>query len=238
MDILSTDLRIAGENLTANFPVFLVQNNATPNGDLLTIRRGILSEALTVCQDINTGGSAVNYIEVGNTSTDPGCDYTSNIFAFGEFRKALDEVLPKNLRGFIVNTGSGEGEFFNFVSYNDSGTTLRLLTDQAAWSHDYHKGTSAIYLVEENQYGLSDDRIVRVEEQDTNNAGTISFGIKEFNVEIVFNDNSRVTSYQSERPWTEIKFIDISITGEDRHAGKSFTRSLSGRLFPRNILSY
>lgn len=236
-DIITSDIRIAGENLADTFPSITLVNGTGSTYDALTLRRGLLSEVLTLCSPLAAGPSAVNYLVVGNNSTTPGCGYAANQFAASQF-KGVRDTTQGTLRGFILNTGTRSGQFFDYQGNTDTGTELRLNINPVVWSAAYPVSTSAIYLIDEQRYVLEGDRIRRYLNGDLANPQTISFGITQLDFSIMNISGVQVDTFGATDDWTKIRYIEMTLGGKDRFAGKDISRSLKGRLFPRNILSH
>lgn len=236
-DIITSDIRIAGENLADTFPSILLVNGAGSTMDSLTLRRGLLAEVLTLCSPLAAGPSSVNYLVVGNNSTTPGCGYASNQFAASQF-KGVRDTTTGTLRGFILNTGTRSGQFFDYQGNTDTGTELRLNINPVVWSAAYPVSTSAIYLIDEQRYILEGDRIKRYLNGDLANPQTISFGITQLDFSVMNLSGSLLDTFGSADDWTKIRYIETTLGGTDRFARKDINRSIKGRLFPRNILSH
>jgi hypothetical protein len=236
-DIITSDIRIAGENLADTFPSIILVNGNGTIFDSLTLRRGLLAEVLTLCSPLAAGPSAANYLVVGNNSTTPGCGYASNQFAASQF-KGVRDITTGTLRGFILNTGTRNGQFFDYQGNTDTGTEIRLNINPVVWSAAYPVSTSAIYLIDEQRYILEADRVKRYLNGDLANPQTISFGITQLDFSVMNLSGTLLSTFGASDDWTKIRYIEMTLGGKDRFAAKDINRSLKGRLFPRNILSH
>jgi len=236
-DIITSDIRIAGENLSDAFPAIVLVNGTGAIKDSLTLRRGMLGEVLTLCSAIAVGASTLNYLVVGDNSTTPGCGYASNQFAANQF-KAVRDGTQGTLRGYILNTGTKSGQFFDYQGNQDTGTELRLLINPVTWGAAYPVSSSAIYLIDEQQYILESDRIKRYINGNMANPQTISFGMTQLDFSVMGPTGALAENFSALEDWTSMKYIEMSLAGTDRFAARSINRSLKGRLFPRNILSH
>jgi hypothetical protein len=237
LDILTSDIRISGENLSESFPSILLVDGTGTVADSLTLRRGLLSEALTLCSPIILGPSSVHSLVVGNITTTPGCDYTSNLFAANQFQTVRNSRTD-TLRGFVLNTGTKQGQFFEYQGNTVTSNEIKVKHSPIVWNSNYPVSTSVIYLIDEQRYILEADTIKRYIDGNTTNPQTISFGIKSLSFSILNKSNENKLSFTSSDGWTKIKYIEVSIDGEESHANNTITRSLKGRLFPRNVLSH
>jgi hypothetical protein len=237
LDIMSSDIRIAGENLSKKFPVFIVKDRPTGKADEITVRRGLLSEALPVCIGLVSGTSGTGNIEVGNGSTTAGCGYTANKFALSRF-KALRLEYGSDLRGYVLNTATNKGQFFDYTGEVDDGSVLRVNHGTVTWQNNYPATLSVVYLVEEHHYLLQDDELRLLINQETNTHKTISFGLENLSARIFMNDGTTKTSFTESDIWTDIKYFEVSLEGKDKFKGKEFKKILTSKLFPRNVLSH
>jgi len=236
-DIISSDIRIAGENLADTFPAIVLDNGTGVANDSLTLRRGLLAEVLTLCSPLAAGPAVANYLVVANNSTTPGCGYASNQFAASRF-KGVRDTTTGTLRGFILNTGTRSGQFFDYQGNTDTGTEIRLNINPVVWSAAYPVSTSAIYLIDEQRYILEGERVKRYLNGDLSNPQTISFGITQLDFSVMNVSGNLLDTFGQTDDWTKIRYVEMTLGGKDRFAAKDITRSLKGRLFPRNILSH
>ena len=230
-DIVSADVKQAGENLTATFPALELTSGAT---DSLVIRRGLIEQIPTLCQAIGYGSSSRLYIASGAAA---GCTYGGNLTnynAWSAYRTANGGAVD----AFIYDVSTRLGEFFRFNGETNTGTELYLQAASGSWTNAYTVGATAIYLIEEWKYDVVGDRLQVTINQDSANPLSVAFGITGFQTSITLNDNSTVTAFARGDAWTNIQSIALALSGTDSALGKSYVRTLTTTIFPRNILSF
>lgn len=235
LDILGTDIRIGGENLPMGFPAILISDGAS---DELYVRRALLDEALPVCQDITGGALNPTIIVADDTSLTPGCTVSGIETAFGrwdDYRIAQGGTI----RAYAYNIATREGEYFIVDNQINNGSDLTLSNGgTTAFTNTYPAGTSVIYILEEWRYRLQDDELQVIQDGDTGQPLSVMFGVQSFSITAALQDDTTVTSLDADDSWTEIKFIEVAITGEESKPGGVIERSVVSRFFPRNILSF
>lgn len=235
LDILGTDIRIAGENLSAAFPAVEITNGASGAPDTLTIRRNLLDEVLPLCTAI-ASGTTVTSIFYAIPGTVPGCTYsghTNDYNAWNVYRTSNGNLVD----AFIYNTVAKTGEFFKYTSETDGATSYSLNRTAGTWAGSYSVGASAVYVLEEWKYQMSSGILQVIQNRDASNPLNVSFGITDFQVSAIMQDGSTKTAFTSSDAWNTIAQIQIDITGQDRYAGRLLTKTVTGKFFPRNVLS-
>jgi type II secretory pathway pseudopilin PulG len=234
LDIINTQIRITGENLSSSFPAILLENNS--EDQTLILRRALLAEALPICTDITAGAVVDNYVEIANDSLVAGCDYTSQQYAYSQWSE-YRQNNGNSVRAYLYNIGTETGEYFTYNNEEDTGTDLRIKHTQSSWINSYPVGSSVMYLIEEKKYQKNGDILELIEDGDTANPLKISFGITDFNIEIALQDNTTLTTFTTANNWNDIKYIQVSIAGQENTAHELLNSELTGKFFPRNILS-
>ena len=237
MDILSMHIRQAGEYLPALFPAVEVLDGGT-SSDELVLRRGLISEVLTLCEDA-VAGSTVLVLSSGDL-TDSAC-YVNNVApTFHTFVEHLNGSESGVLRLLIFNRIALTYEMIEVQEANVFGNEYRFTIDTLQAT--YPRISTTIYLVEEMQFSRSVEqesltvRANHISEE----ARALAFHVDLFNVSLIMSDESTATEFElsSTETWKEIKKIAIQLTGSDAFKGQEFSSSISGEFFPRNVLSY
>ncbi len=235
LDIIGTDIRIAGENLSAAFPAVLVTNGTSGASDTLTIRRNLLDEVLPLCTAI-ASGSTVTSAFFAIPGTVSGCTYsghTNDFNAWRNYRINNGTIID----AFIYNTVAKSGEFFKHTGETNSGTSYSLTRAAGTWGASYAVGATAIYALEEWTYRLNGGILQVIQNRDNANPLNVSFGITNFQVAAIMQDGSTKSSFVATDAWNTIAQLQIDITGEDRYAGRTIIKTVTGKFFPRNVLS-
>jgi type IV pilus assembly protein PilW len=235
IDILGLDIRVAGENLNNSFPAIEIVNSTTTTSDRLILRRNLLEEVLPVCTTI-TATSTVTQITIARTTTTPGCTYSGQTHNYNTWQ-SYRSATSGSVKAFIYDTVLRRGEFFTYISGTNTGTQYQLNTAAKTWQYGYTAGTSAVYMLEEWEYRRESELIKLIENRDTTTPYNVAFGTTDFQVTATLNDNSVVSVFDNTRDWTTLAAVEISMTGSEQSAKKTMTRTLTGKFFPRNILS-
>lgn len=236
LDIIGTDIRVGGENLTSTFPAIEVVNGTGSNPDELIVRRNLLDEVLPVCQSLSAGSTSANmyFAVTGNVA---GCAYsghTNNYNAWRSYRIAQGGTV----KGYIFNTSTRQGEFFNYASETNTGTQYYVTRSGAtAFANAYPVGGAAMYILEEWRYRVSGGLLQIVQNRVTATPYNVAYDISNLQVTVTLQDGTTRTSFVSTDDWTNIGRIQMTLTGTDRFRRQTITRTVSGSFFPRNILS-
>lgn len=237
MDIIGTDLRIGGENLPSGFPAFLIEDGGA-GPDTLTVRRNLKEEVLKVCSPL-TAGSADRYVYFADSSTTSGCIYGDNEFAYNEWHEHR-VAQGGTIKAYVFNTSTKIGEFFNVSADEDTGTTLAILKSESdpPWANSYDTTGSNVYILEEWRYEVSDNLLQVIQDGDELNPLNVMFGVDDFQVNVILTDNTLTNTFAATDSWSQIRLIEISLTGSEEAVGKAISRTVTSRFLPRNILSF
>ena len=238
MDFLAVDSRQAGEQLPGIFPAIALADGGGTNPDTLTFRRNIISESLTICSNINAGSNLGNInLTTNSGGRPPVCVHGSQKVAYDSWNDYLAEKGGE-FKAYIFNTSTRQGEFFTITGLSDAGSTMNLIASNKTFTNTYPRYTSVLYVIEEWQYSLSNDReLILVENQDNLAAKKIAFDITGFQVSIKLNDGSSLDTFDDTNRWGNISAIEISLEGESSSGKQIYKDSLNSKFFPRNILS-
>ncbi len=241
IDILGMNVRQAGEALPAIFPAVEVIDGTSGAQDELIIRRNLHeNEVLNVCQTI-TAGTANTSVLFAYSTTDAACDYATELQPYILTWNAYRTEEGGTAQAYIFNRSTKEGEFFTFTNVIDSSATSQMTIQKNAttWQHSYAGDglSAAMYLIEEYHFRVTNSTLELIENNDTTNILNIVDGITGFQVKANMLDGTTKTSFTNTDSWTQIKSLEITLTGEDTFAGKTVTNTVSEKLYPRNILS-
>lgn len=239
MDIISANAKEAGENLPESFPAVEVIDGGG-SSDILVLRRNLLDEVLKVCQSLSPASD--NRIYFATAGTEPGCSYVDNQHNFDAWQSYRTDA-GGSVQAYVYSFATNSGEFFDYSTEVDTGSGYYIEKSSGAWSGDYVVGSSSVYIIEEWRFELSptagyEDMIQIVENQDFANPMYVTFDISSFNVDVEMADGTVVGSMNPGDEWTEIKAIEVTIGGIGRYKSKNIESELTGRFYPRNILSH
>lgn len=230
-DIISADVKQAGENLTSTFPALELSSGTT---DTLTIRRGLIEQIPTLCAAIGTVSASRLYIARGAAA---GCTFGGNLTNYNAW-SAYRTANGGSVDAFIYDVSTRLGEFFTYTGETNTGTELYLQTNGAAFANAYTVGATAIYLIEEWKYQVVGDLLQVTIDQDTANPLSVIFGVTDFQASVTMANSTVVNTFARGDGWTNIQSIALTLSGTDSALGKTYDRTLSTTIFPRNILSF
>lgn len=242
-DIINMELRQAGERLPANFPAIEIVDGANGAPDELKIRRSVLDEVLTVCQTIAAGTSIANVMLTNSASgTPPSCVYggqTANYNAWKTYREGED---GDKARVYVFDVATRKGEYIVYTSESNVSPNMSIQRQSGTWTNTYTGTNAAVYALSDWHFKMSTeagktDLLQLIEDQDSNNARNIVFGITDFQIRALMQDGSVKTSFDYTDNWTLVKAIEVTISGVDAYKKSTISTTLTAQLFPRNVLS-
>ncbi len=234
MDIMSMNIRQAGENLSDNFPTIVIEDGGSDEDAVLTLRRSPLQEAITVCSTINIGGNKLTTWT--SSSSTPAC-LQANAFPLVQTVMSAYTSLNGEVEGYIYNSITKKGEF----------TTIQLDPDEQFLkiknvTNQYDPLVSHLYLLEEMSFSMAPatKTLNLYRNGDYANPNTVAFDITKFNARIEYLNGTTDTDYDStgsDPNWKNIDQIEITLGGEKQVKTRTIESSISAKFFPRNILS-
>jgi hypothetical protein len=247
IELISLDARILGENLPENFPALEIINGPTGEPDQVIVRRALIPESLTLCEKVIKGSdtnAVVFATEDGEVDTDltsSSCIYDdpgqeTNFSAWSSYRNENSGTI----RGYLYDSLSHKGEFFTITGETDTGSSYQLDKSPSNWANDYSYITSSIYLIEEHRYRLLDGFLQLITDQDFAGAQNVLDGISDLQITALTNIGGTLTDLSpgDVNNWTDLTEINFSLTGRGKASGSEIVRRISGKFFPRNILSH
>jgi type IV pilus assembly protein PilW len=242
VELIGVDIRQAGERLPSGFPAIEIVNGASGASDELVLRRNVLDEVLTVCEDIAAGSSDGRiFLTSSSAGASPACVYggqTANYTAWNTFRTEKGGSTTV----YIYNLAANVGEFVEFTSETDSGATMYIEQTSGAFVNAYTANNSAVYALEEWRYRLDSfsanaDILQVVQNNDTANPMNVVFGLSDFQVQAILQDGSSLDTFTAADDWSDLEAIQIIVSGTEQTGKQPVTSTLTSRFFPRNILS-
>ena len=109
MDIIGSDIRLAGENLGPTFPAIQLTNGTAGGPDTLILRRNLLPEVLQVCVALTAGSTAKLQFAIPGTTA--GCIYSGETTAYNSWR-SYRLANQNSVDSFVWNVCAKIGEFF------------------------------------------------------------------------------------------------------------------------------
>lgn len=238
MDIVSMNIRQAGENLESGFPAIEVVDGDEDVSDILILRRALRSEVLTLCVEAHAGTTT---LEVSSAAVGTGDCTASNVMhvhrVFEEFR---EQDPDSEVRAYIYNRISGQGEFVDYTDGGESGDEYYLTT--SALKNDYDARTTYIYLLEEYRFerDLIEDVFVLTINGRTEEPQTVAFAVTDIEIALRMSDGSTISELnsQSSMSWRDIRRVSVTLSGEEQRRERTLRGSITAEYFPRNVLSY
>lgn len=239
-EVVGTELRQAGERLPPGVPAIEIQDGAGEPADKLTIRRNLLDEVLTTCVAA-TPTSGADVILTSSTAGIPACTYGSQTTNYNAWVAYRTGETPAVVKAYIYDLTAKVGEFFNYGSETDSGTTQLIRRSGGTWSRSYPVG-SPVYAMREWRFELSTtpgqtDLLQIVQDGNNSSPYNVTFGLTGFEAIAHMQDGTTKTTFAATDAWTQLQSVELVVTGRDTYKGRDVRTTLSTRLFPRNILS-
>lgn len=94
------------------------------------------------------------------------------------------------------------------------------------------------YLLEQRHYALENGLLLYRFNQDTANEVHLAADIVDFQVQAILDDGTVLDTLDATTAWNTVRAIDVTIAATGTVEGRSMTRSVSARFFPRNVLSH
>lgn len=237
MDIVSMNIRQAGENLQTRFPVVELTNGAGALPDTLTLRRNLVNEVLTICVAAGAGATTlmVSSAALGVPECVPG-NVSPLRTVFENFRTANDG----SVRAFVYNQLTGSGQFVDFTGSGISGGEHYIQTSGV--SAAYPARTSNVYLLEEYQFTRNtvENTLQLIMDGETSEPQAVSFSVTDFQVTIDMDDGTQVSAlnFSSTQRWRDIRQVRVRLAGQETRRDRQISSSIESAYFPRNVLSY
>ena len=244
LDLMGIEVRQAGERLPSDFPALEIGDGTSGAPDTLTLRRNLVDIVLPVCGDLSQG-STDSEVQVADSGGSPaqGCQplpdtdgngWPDNIDAWRSYLASRGG----STWAYVYNPVAHAGEWFE---YDGDGSDADHLSrgDGEAWLRDYGVNQQCrIYLLEQRVYRLQGDLLQFLFNADDQNPINLGAGILDFQAIARFADGSVSTQLDASTSWAGLSAIEITLTGESRFDGRTLTRDLTARFFPRNVLSH
>lgn len=236
LDIIGIDAREAGENLTALVPAVEVINGGAGEADQLVLRRNTIDEVLNVCTSLanSTSVSSISFAAAGATA--PGCIYANQTNSYNTWRERR-LAAGGTLKVYLFNTVTKAGQFVDYIGESDNGTEYSITITPANTVSAYPVNGAAIYMLEEWRYQVADDYLQLIQNQVTDEPINIAYGISDMQVRALTQDGTALASFTSTNNWTDLKSIEVTLSGADEGWNESFERQVKGEFLPRNVLS-
>ena len=207
MDIVTADIRQAGERVGPTVPAITVQKSST-GGDTLTLQRNLLDTTLPVCKDISAGSSAdavvVADASIGKNHTNPNlaCKGKDNktkskwdsgavtaINAWETYRQEngvpnANSSGKKAFQAYIYDPQTGQGEYFYVDATDSSQMHIHRENGYGAWKHTYKASDQAfVYVKDQRVYSLdTTNHVLQLTVNDGNPQNVVA-GIDSFTVD-------------------------------------------------------
>lgn len=241
-DLLSAELRQAGERLPPGFPAIEIADDVSAASDRLTIRRNLLDEVLTLCVALTTSSGPQVMLSTSAAGAPPACTYGSQSVNYNAWRTYRLSQPGQQLNAYIYDFSTQLGEFFVVSNDSDNGSSMYIQRQSGSWQNAYSHGNTAIYVLREWVFALSttpgeEDLLVVTQDRDALNPLRVAFGVRTFRAVARMQTGDLLETFGATDGWTNLRSVDITIAGAETYKGRQITTSLNTQLFPRNILS-
>lgn len=236
MDIISMNVRQAGEEMDPIFPAVEVNSGVGTLPDTLVLRRSPDPTTLRVCDDISSTDSRI-YVSEGG-SGDAEClpvNVATNLSRLSNLRTSGGG----SIRIYVYDRVAKIGQFVDYTGEASAAGDDYLMV--SGLTADYSAGSSSVYIVEELAFQLNiiDDKLTMVRDGNIAVVEDVAYDIQDFQVSIELQDGTNITALNSSsiQTWKDIKLIKIDLSGQESWKKRVFDRTISGEFFPRNVLS-
>ncbi|MCX7952179.1 MAG: hypothetical protein N2654_00895 [Deltaproteobacteria bacterium] len=229
---LSLDFRLAGQNLSPQFPAILVNNNPPS----LTLRRALVTESFFLCQDV-LANVPVDRLIVGKDGSGlPGCPTNKARPTLTLWNNYVQSNLGYPFKAFVYDIVSKNGIYVRVQNIVDTGSEIRLmLASPQVFSQTLHSASNSVYLIEELEFKRNNDSLsVTLVNRDV--SYKIAFNIENVSFRAVVG-NSIMETFNANNNWTQLDAIETSVQFKRSYLGDSYSNSLVFRFYPRNIMS-
>jgi len=236
MDIMSMNVRQAGEHLLAGFPAVLLTDGASGASDTLRLRKSPITEVLTLCADaaVGTTGLFVSSASLSNAE----CIPTNVDPIHTAFTTAL--AAEENKQIYVYDKSQKIGEFLNYTSSDTSSGQYMLIVE--ATSTAFTKLNTSIYIIEEYQFSNNEaeSRLDLTINQESTEIRPVAFDVTNFQVTFLLQDGTSVSAFAQDgtKDWKDIHQIEMTLSGRASFKGQTLRSTITSKFFPRNVLSY
>jgi hypothetical protein len=244
-DVIGLAVRQAGENLPRSYPAIILENGVDGAPDVLTIRRHVLDEVLSVCTSLPAGAShsTITVALPNAEDLEPGCiieNVQRNYNSWQQYRVANGGTAV----AYVFDQATKVGQFVTYSGESSSGTGMTMnLQSAATWATTYNTNSSDIYLIEELEFSLDADGYLVMTQRGLGTAGgaevenRLAHGVSDFQVRLERQDGTILDSLTENDDWTDVSSIEIAFTTDDQEGRTQLDRKSVARFFPRNALS-
>lgn len=236
MDILSMNIRQAGENLQSSFPAVVVTDGGDDAPDTLSLRRSLVPEVLTLCTTVGSGATQifVSSESLSNSQCVPG-----NVEPLHEVFEEWRSDNDGSIAIFIFDRSTNSGQFIEHTGGGSSSGQFYLTV--SGLTDTYSALASSIYLLEEYAFELNaDDKVLDVYIDGDETERAVAFQVSDFEVKLEMDDGSVIDSLEADDAydWKNLVQVQVTLSGEDTYKNRTLSSTISAEYFPRNVLSY
>jgi len=253
LDLITQDLREAGESLSTNYKFSGIDFDLGGNG--LTIRKGISLPVLSVCQTIT---SNVTSLQVVGKPSDAGsvpaqCTY-SDAGSPGDVdtpNGVSDKIDP-----WVTFKAQSGNTYIPAILYdpqtqaatrvqikaivNTANTTVLTLSPNSNVSRFSWSTGSVVVPVDERRYFLVGNELRLIVNEDPDSAQSLGYGLSSMTFLATTKTGgvtNTYTSFNLKSPWASVYRVDLTLNGSNVVAGTSnVARTVTASVFPRNVI--
>lgn len=257
LDIVTSDVRQAGERLNSDFWAIQIATDANGNS-VLTLRRGLLDSPLPVCAPLSIASTAV-YVNGNNPSAGVlpgGISNLPDACSKGEqdLTQWTAQIAAGVVSGYVFDSSDGRGSHVILGTVTTTGTTLKEQKIALSGLSDIFNPVKAnaaalgkdirLYLIEERQYAVTGGKLMLAVNGNTAQAATprvVSFKAVPYlkgNPPVLATlPFPGVDSSSKPKSWKNLAYLDLSITVTEGSGLNAVQRTVTQRMTPRNASS-
>ncbi len=249
-DVLSSEIRLLGANLPADFPALLVQNGANGAPDVLSLRRNLLEEVLTLCSALTaTSADRSLFFSFNSSVAGPlpaACGHNVNANNYSIWNTYLSNAEGGQSNAYIYDSLNDHGEYLTFEAVENMSVSAgvnqyRLFKTPTSgnWQYNYTVGNASVYLLDEwrVQLNTATHILELVDSNDPSYSMNIANHITDFQVRVEMQDGTILPAFTSSQAWQDIRAIAITVEATEGTGAQALTRSWTSKFLPRNVIS-
>jgi len=254
LDIISADIRQAGERLGGDFPAVEVILGVGLDSDTLVLRRNLIDDVLPVCSNV-VGGSTKIWVAQQPAPALPSVniDCLNSSTGLTNFR-AQRLSSGGAIRAYIYDPVNFTGEFVRYTNDDASvggvSKSMDVQPESGVWQNTYLASNQPrMYIIEERRF-FTDTAKKDIVMKITGGPGTgepldqpMVTNIEDFQVSayIVASPTPSLsggTGALSGGNWKKLAFVRLEVKGKSmQDSSRTLTRTLTDDALPRNVLS-
>ncbi len=164
--------------------------------------------------------------------------YSNVTSLYNSFRS--ERVANDNLiKLWIYNSTTRVGQY---IDYTEEGTSSgKYFLTVEALPAAFTAGTTYLYYIEEYEFSLDEatDTLNLTRNSDSETLEPVAFSVSDMNISVLLQNSSSVTSLPpaGANTWKDMSYVTVTLTGSEVRKSQTYSTTISGNYYPRNVLS-